>query len=120
MYVSFDRIWSWPKPAQRPHPPVLVGGDGPGVLDRVLGFGDAWFPNYAPEGIVARAKELRSRASRPVRLMVMGIPADPRALEAYAAAGFQRAVHWLPSAQRGPVERQFDAFEAAVTEFNGG
>jgi probable F420-dependent oxidoreductase len=118
-YVSFDRIWSWPKPAQRPHPPVLVGGDGPGVLDRVLAFGDAWFPNYAPEGILDRAKELRARADRPVRLMVMGVPADPRALEAYAAAGFERAVYWLPSAQRGPVEREFDAFEAAVAEFNG-
>ena len=46
-YVTFDRIWSWPKPAQRPHPPVLVGGDGPDVLDRVLAFGDGWFPNYA-------------------------------------------------------------------------
>jgi probable F420-dependent oxidoreductase len=118
-HVSFDRIWSWPKPAQRPHPPVLVGGDGPGVLDRVLAFGDAWFPNYAREGILDRAKELRARADRPVRLMVMGVPSDPRALEAYAAAGFERAVHWLPSAQRGPVERELDAFEAAVAEFNG-
>ena len=65
-YVQFERIWSWPKPAQRPHPPVLVGGNGPGVLDRVLAFGDAWFPNYAPDGILERAAELRSRADRPV------------------------------------------------------
>ncbi len=118
-HVSFDRIWSWPKPAQRPHPPVLVGGDGPGVLDRVLAFGDAWIPNHAPAGILERAKELRERADRAVGLMVMGVPADPRVLEAYAAAGFARAVHWLPSAQRGPVERAFDAFEAAVAEFTG-
>jgi probable F420-dependent oxidoreductase len=87
-YVRFERIWSWPKPAQRPHPPVLVGGDGPGVLDRVLAFGDAWFPNHGPEGILDRA-------------------------------GFSRAVHWLPSAPRGPVEREFDVFEAAVAEFTG-
>ena len=76
------------KPAQRPHPPVLVGGNGPGVLDRVLAFGDAWFPNHAPEGILERAAELRARADRPVDLMVMGVPADPQVLEAYAAAGF--------------------------------
>src|SRR3954451_11502997 len=31
--VRFDRIWSWPKPAQHPHPPVLIGGNGPRVLD---------------------------------------------------------------------------------------
>src|SRR3712207_4620034 len=42
-FVSFERIWSWPKPLQRPWPPVLVGGGGPTVLDRVLAFGDAWF-----------------------------------------------------------------------------
>jgi alkanesulfonate monooxygenase SsuD/methylene tetrahydromethanopterin reductase-like flavin-dependent oxidoreductase (luciferase family) len=118
-YVSFDRIWSWPKPAQRPHPPVLVGGDGPGVLDRVLSFGDAWFPNHAPEGILERARELRARAARPIALMVMGVPADARVLEAYAAAGFQRAVHELPSAPRGPVERALDRYEAAIAELNG-
>jgi probable F420-dependent oxidoreductase len=118
-HVQFERIWSWPKPAQRPHPPVLVGGAGPGVLDRVLAFGDAWFPNHQPSGIVDRAKELQARADRPVGLMVMGVPADPRWLETYAAAGFTRAVFWLPPAPRGPVERAFDAFESAVAEFNG-
>jgi probable F420-dependent oxidoreductase len=117
-YVRFERIWSWPKPAQRPHPPVLVGGDGAGVLDRVLAFGDAWFPNHGP-GILDRAKELRARADRPVGLMVMGVPADPHVIEAYADAGFSRAVHWLPSAPCGPVEREFDLFEAAIAEFNG-
>jgi alkanesulfonate monooxygenase SsuD/methylene tetrahydromethanopterin reductase-like flavin-dependent oxidoreductase (luciferase family) len=49
-FVDFERIWSWPKPAQRPHPPVLVGGNGPTVLDRVQAFGDAWFPSYGRGG----------------------------------------------------------------------
>jgi hypothetical protein len=40
-------------------------------------------------------------------------------LEGYAAAGFERAVYWLPSAPRGPVERALDRYEAAVAEFNG-
>jgi probable F420-dependent oxidoreductase len=121
-FVRFDRIWSWPKPAQRPHPPVLVGGEGPTVLDRVLAFGDAWFPNYARpgSGILDRAAELRARADRRISLQVMGIPADPKALEAFAAAGFDRAVHWLPSAGRGPVERALDAYESAIVEFTGG
>ena len=59
------------------------------------------------------------RTDRPVGLMVMGVPADAKVLEAYAASGFQRAVHWLPSAPRGPVERALDRFEAAVAEFHG-
>jgi alkanesulfonate monooxygenase SsuD/methylene tetrahydromethanopterin reductase-like flavin-dependent oxidoreductase (luciferase family) len=118
-HVAFERIWSWPKPAQRPHPPILIGGNGPGVLDRVLSFGDAWFPNHARGGVLERAAELRSRAERPIGLMVMGVPAEAKVLEAYAEAGFQRAVHWLPSAARGPVERALDEYEAAVAELNG-
>ena len=118
-HVSFDRIWSWPKPAQRPHPPVLVGGNGPGVLDRVLAFGDAWFPNYAPEGLLERAAELRARADRPIDLMVNGVPADARVLEGFERAGFRRAVHWLPSAGHGPLQRALDAFESAVADLRG-
>ena len=58
---------------------------------------------YGQEELVQRAAELRSRADRPVDLMVMGVPADARALERYANAGFRRALHWLPSAPRGPA-----------------
>lgn len=118
-FVNFERIWSWPKPAQRPYPPVLVGGSGPTVFDRVLAYGDGWFPNYAPDGILERAAELRARAERPVSLQAHVMPADPKAIEAYEAAGFDRVVHYLPSAGRGPVERELDAWESAITEFTG-
>ena len=117
-FVRFDRIWSWPKPAQRPHPPVLIGGEGPTVADRVLAFGDGWFPNHS-RSVIGRAAELKARADRPIALHVMGVPADPAVLEAYAAAGFERAVHWLPSAGKGPVERELEKFEAAIAEFTG-
>jgi probable F420-dependent oxidoreductase len=118
-FVKFDRIWSWPKPAQRPHPPVLVGGSGPTVLDRVLAFGDGWMPNYEPSGILERAAALRARADRPISLQVMGVPADPKALEAYASAVFERAIHWLPSAGYSTVSRALDAWESAIAEFSG-
>ena len=118
-HVAFDRIWSWPKPAQRPHPPILVGGNGPTVLDRVLAFGDAWFPNYARGGVLERCAELLARAERPIDLMVMGVPADPHVLEQFEQAGFRRAVHWLPSAGRGPVERALERFETAVADLHG-
>jgi len=117
-HVSFDRIWSWPKPAQRPHPPVLVGGLGPTVHERVLAFGDAWFPNHAPT-VLERARELRARADRHVDLMVMSVPADPRVLEQYQQAGFQRVVHWLPSYPRGPVERALEEWESAIADLHG-
>ena len=117
-YVAFDRIWSWPKPAQRPHPPILVGGNGPTVLDRVMAVGDAWMPSYA-EDTLARAEELTARADRPIDLMVMGIPADPKVIEQFELAGFRRAVHWIPSGGLAHVEAALDIFERAVAQAHG-
>jgi probable F420-dependent oxidoreductase len=118
-FVHFDRIWSFPKPAQLPHPPVLVGGNGPTVLDRVLAFGDAWFPNYSRGDVVARAAELRARADRLIPVMAMGVPADAAVLERLEQAGFRRAVHWISSANRGGVESALERWESAISEVTG-
>jgi probable F420-dependent oxidoreductase len=118
-HVDFDRIWSWPKPAQRPHPPVLVGGNGPTVLDRVLSFGDAWLPNNTGEDLLARARELWARADRPIEVIVMGAPAKAAVLEELANAGVRRVVRWIPSATLGPVERALDRWEDAIAELHG-
>src|SRR3984885_5658812 len=96
-FVSFERIWCWPKPQQQPHPPILIGGSGPTVFDRVLSFGDGWFPNYSDDNL-ARIPELRARADRPLTIDLMGLPADPKAIETALEAGARRALHWLPSA----------------------
>jgi probable F420-dependent oxidoreductase len=120
-HVDFERIWSYPKPAQRPHPPILVGGDGPTVLDRVLAFGDAWFPNYRGDpAILDRVKELRARADRPVEVDMLGMPPEAAAIERVHAIGARRAVHWLPTGPRSTVERALEAWESAIGEFIGG
>src|SRR5580704_8034025 len=118
-YVDFDRIWSWPKPAQRPHPPVLVGGNGPTVLDRVLRFGDAWLPNNTGEDLLARARELWARAERPIEVMVMGAPAKPKVLDEFEKAGVRRVVRWIPSAGLGVIERALERWEGAIAELHG-
>jgi probable F420-dependent oxidoreductase len=117
-FVNFDRILCEPKPVQRPHPPVLVGGLGPTVIDRVLAFGDAWFPNWTPD-ILDRAAELRSRAERPIDFMVMGPPVEPKAIEELAAAGTRRATWWLPSGGYSVIEPALEKIEQAITEFTG-
>ena len=115
-FVDFDRIWSWPKPAQAPHPPVLVGGNGPTVLDRAEAFGDAWFPNFARGNVLERIPEARERG---IPVLVMSVPADAKALEQLREAGVRRAVRWLPSAGLSRVEAELERFEAAVAELNG-
>jgi alkanesulfonate monooxygenase SsuD/methylene tetrahydromethanopterin reductase-like flavin-dependent oxidoreductase (luciferase family) len=97
---------------------VLVGGNGPTVLDRVLAFGDVWFPNWAPD-VLARIPELRARADaagRSITVYVMGAPADAATLERCREAGVARVVHWLPSANRSVVERALERWEAAFAE----
>jgi probable F420-dependent oxidoreductase len=118
-FVQFERIWSYPKPAQRPHPPILVGGEGPTVLDRVLDFGDGWFPNYAGQPTLDRAAELRARADRPIDFQVISVPADPKDLETLAASGCSRACHWLPSSNRSTVESALGEWERAIALFTG-
>jgi probable F420-dependent oxidoreductase len=119
-YVSFERIWSHPKPAQRPHPPVLIGGHGPTVLDRVLAFGDGWLPNYGgDEHFFARLSELQARAERPIEAHILGMPADPHELERVRDAGARRALHWLPAGSRSTVEAALERWEAAIAQLNG-
>jgi probable F420-dependent oxidoreductase len=117
-FVDFDRIWCDPKPLQRPHPPVLVGGDGPTVFDRVLEYGDGWMPNHR-RGILERIGELRERAGRDVPVIVVGPPADPAVLEAYADAGVDRVLFWLPSGRRALLEPRLDEVERAMAALSG-
>ncbi|OLB76303.1 MAG: LLM class F420-dependent oxidoreductase [Actinobacteria bacterium 13_2_20CM_2_71_6] len=119
-YVNFERIWSFPKPAQRPHPPILVGGDGPGVLGRVLAYGDAWFPNHRVPRLFERIEELRALADRPIEVQVIGAPPDPKELEKLYRAGVRRASHWLPSGPRSRVEAALERWEGAIAEYTGG
>jgi probable F420-dependent oxidoreductase len=103
-FVDFDPIWSWPKPVQRPHPPVLVGGNGPGAEDRVLAFGDAWLPQCGPldsvEELERRVAALRRRAADAGRgsipVTLFGAIPDPAMLDAFAEAGVDRCLLPLP------------------------
>ncbi len=121
-YVEFERIWCWPKPAQKPHPPVLVGGNGARVLDRVLAFGDEWMPNrIADEELAARVAELQVRAAEvgraPIPVTMVGYPPDPAGFERLAGAGVGRVVFWLPQDSAGAVEEGFGRYVAAIEEF---
>jgi hypothetical protein len=104
---------------QKPHPPVIVGGNGPTVLERVRAFGDAWMPNFARDAFLDRAAELRANADRPISLQVMGVPNDARIIASLEDAGFDRIVHWVPSAGRSRVEAELDRFEEAIADAHG-
>jgi probable F420-dependent oxidoreductase len=122
-YVDFDPIWSWPKPTQKPHPPILVGGNGRTVYDRVLAYGDGWLPNRIgdDEKIIARVEKMRrlgEEAGRgPIPTSLQLPPRDPELLERYEEAGVDRAIYMLPHADETEVERKLDSFAKSMREY---
>ena len=120
-HVNFDKIWSWPKPAQKPHPPVLLGGESGHTLQRVVDFCDGWFPRgRAAEVILPALKDLRERAAKAGRDMktisisVFGAKPDELTVESYAAAGITRAILRLPPEGRETVLPLLDQWSKLI------
>jgi probable F420-dependent oxidoreductase len=101
-HVDFGPVWQWPKPLQRPHPPVLVAGNGPGTLARVVEFGDGWIPTPGPGAVrvsdgAARLRAMAERRGRPApSVTVFAGRADEAVLGHYAEAGVDRCLLMLP------------------------
>ena len=109
-FVNFDPIWSWPKPAQKPNPPVLLGGESGHTLQRVVDFCEGWFPRgRSPEMVLNGMKDLRARAAKAGRDMktisvsVFGAKPDEADLARYAEAGVTRSILRLPPDGRDVV-----------------
>jgi probable F420-dependent oxidoreductase len=111
-FVSFERIWSWPKPVQRPRPPVWVGGSGPGVFERVAAYGDGWMPIWgrrSPDRLPEDIAQLRTVApTAPVT--VFGAPADADTLRRLADLGVERVLLHVPSAPAEEVLPRLDRY----------
>ena len=120
-YVNFDKVWSWPKPAQRPHPPILHGGETEHTLKRVVEFCDGWFPRpiagFTPQGAVDRlrkAAEAVKRDPKTLQITVFRAPTDKAALDAYRAAGIQRVLFDVPDLSRDEILRTIDKYTPLV------
>jgi probable F420-dependent oxidoreductase len=122
-FVDFDPIWCWPKPAQKPHPPVLIGGGGPGALARVVEYGDGWMPGGGGDDaqLPARIAELndlaREAGRRSISVTAWGAQPDPKLLERYQKLGIVRAVFRLPTAGVDEILPSLDRFAAVAREF---
>jgi probable F420-dependent oxidoreductase len=105
--VNFDPLWSWPKPVQKPHPPVIVGGNGPRTLDRVVRYGDGWMPiaGRATADFGDRIAELRRLAEAAGRdpdipVSLFYARSQPEAIERARELGIDRLIFALPPAGR--------------------
>ena len=120
-FVSFDPIWAYPKPAQKPHPPILLGGESGHTLQRVVDFCDGWLPRVRGGFDVAPGlADLKARAARAGRDMktisvtIFGVAPDRAALDRYAALGITRVIFGLPSKDRDAVLPLLDRYAAVI------
>jgi probable F420-dependent oxidoreductase len=119
-FVSFDASWSWPKPVQRPHPPIVMGGGGgPVTFRHVVEYCDGWMPLHGRGDVVGKIAELRRHAESAgrdpdsVAITVMGCPPDVAVLGRYAEAGVARCTLAVPGDPER-IERMLERHAAAI------
>ena len=115
--TDFDKVWSYPKPAQRPHPPIILGGESDYTLRRVIDYCDGWFPRPArgwdAQEEVARLHRMAETAGRDRKTLSISVfraPADKAALQHYREAGIDRAVLEVPDRGRDEILRLLDDY----------
>jgi len=101
-FVDFDPLWQWPKPLQRPHPPILLGGAGDRALEAVLAYADEWTPIYGrPADLPGTLADLRRRAAEagrpPIPISVFQAPPTHEGLAELRELGVSRAIFTVPS-----------------------
>lgn len=116
-FVDFDPIWCFPKPRQKPHPPIHLGGTGPHTLRRVVDFCDGWMPvGRDPDAVIAASTQLRELAAHTgrdfdtIELSVFGAAPDRSLIDRYRQAGFGRVLLGAPSAGRDEVLPLLDQY----------
>jgi probable F420-dependent oxidoreductase len=114
-FVNFDPVWLYPKPKQKPHPPILLGGETDHTLRRVVEFCDGWFPrargDFDPKGAVARLRRFATEGKRDpatLPITVFNAPADRVALASYRETGIHRALLHVPDLGRDEALRELD------------
>jgi probable F420-dependent oxidoreductase len=114
-FVNFDPVWLYPKPRQKPHPPILLGGETDYTVQRVVEFCAGWFPRpragWEPTSAVTRLGEAARAAGRDpatLSITVFNAPANAAALAPYREAGIDRVLLEVPDASRDDILRVLD------------
>ena len=122
-YVNFGPMMAWPKPVQRPHPPIIVGGAFPYGARRALRYGDGWIPIRSREAYAdvremlpkfRAMEEEAGRAPGSTPITIFGAKEDPDALKRDRDAGVSRVVVMLESAASDVILPQLDRWARLI------
>ena len=116
-YENFERVWSWPKPIQKPHPPMVLGGETDYTLRRIVQYGDGWLPRairpaMVLEGIekLHRFAQQAGRDPATISVSVFSPPAKQEVVAQYADAAVDRVILWVPPKGEDDTLRRLDRY----------
>jgi probable F420-dependent oxidoreductase len=127
-FVNFDPMMTWPKPVQKPHPPILVGGAFPYSARRAIRYGDGWMPQvteYAKTelaDLIPRFRQMASEANRDpdsISISVWGRGPDIEQMKRYRDLGVDRVATSLDPDKAGKILPVLDRWAEVIRAVNG-
>ena len=127
-FVNFDPMMAWPKPVQKPHPPVIVGGAFPYSARRAIRYGEGWIPQAARGGyseiadMIPRFRDMAAQAGRDpgsIEITVWFPRRDADLMKRYRDLGVSRVVFNLESEKADKVLPELDAITTLMRQLNG-
>jgi alkanesulfonate monooxygenase SsuD/methylene tetrahydromethanopterin reductase-like flavin-dependent oxidoreductase (luciferase family) len=124
--VNFDPMMTWPKPVQKPYPPIYVGGTFPHAARRAIRYADGWMPlaglmgenadvfSIVPKARAMLAAEGRDPANFPISLTAA--PEDLDLLKRYRDLGIERASVSLPAGDAAELLPILDRWAALIRQ----
>ncbi|OBC04603.1 F420-dependent oxidoreductase [Mycobacterium sp. 852013-50091_SCH5140682] len=120
-YINFELSYCRPKPVQKPHPPIYVGGNSDATVKRVIRHGAGWISNALPrEALAKRIAQIRDGAGHDVPLAMFGTPLKPDYWRAAEDLGFGQLGLFLPSVGKDETLRLLDDYAAQVQQYQSG
>ncbi|MDE0745112.1 MAG: LLM class F420-dependent oxidoreductase [SAR202 cluster bacterium] len=120
-YIDFPPIICNPKPAQNPHPPVLLGGNAKNVLKRVVKWGDGWLPiRLSPEDIVKAQQELlklcdtEDRDPSTIQITMHSLPPDKELISRFEEIGVDRVLVGVASATQEEIFEELEVIAESI------
>lgn len=116
-FENFDSVWSWPKPVQQPHPPLILGGETDHTLKRIVRLGDGWLPRAMnPERVIAgmgklqRFAEEAGRDPATISVSVFAPPPKDDVINRFRETAAERVILMVPPQDADATLRRLDRY----------
>jgi probable F420-dependent oxidoreductase len=117
-FVDFDAAYCWPKPVQKPHPPIYVGGASERTFARVAEYGSAWLVSgIHPKELGPYIDRMRQRAGADAAVVVYAAAPDREAIETYVELGVERVLLYLPTEPESETLRTLDELAEVASAY---